>query len=63
MNAEIDAALARDREAYALINAQPILQSLLYDINLLPECIARGDDLRWAQMHAVVEHFRLALRV
>jgi len=52
------ATLEQDRDAYALINAVPLLQSLLYDFNLLPECIARDDTTRWAQMHSLVSHFR-----
>lgn len=52
------ATLDMDREAYALINSQPILASLLYDINLLPEQIGR-DVSRWRSMHSVVSHFRL----
>lgn len=55
------ATIEMDRAAYALINSTPILQSLLYDINLLPECIAKGDNVRWAYMHSIVSHFRLMI--
>lgn len=55
---EVQATLDADREAFGYINATPILQSLLYDINLLPEQLGR-DGAKWAQMHCVVSHFKL----
>lgn len=46
-------------ELLAFINATPLAQSLLYDLNLLPECIT--DALGWMRMAAVCEHLRQAL--
>lgn len=45
-------------ELMAYINRTPLVQSLLYDINLLPEQIE--DSRRWAYMAAVCEHMKVA---
>jgi hypothetical protein len=51
--------MPRDPELTKFINATPLVLSLLYDINLLPEQI---DNARhWAYMVAVCEHMRAAL--
>jgi hypothetical protein len=48
-----------DPELFEFINSTPLVQSLLYDINLLPECV--GDGRQWAYMVAVCEHMKAAL--
>lgn len=42
------------------INASPFLQSLLYDIDLLPEQIKDDDLRRWGYVEAIVGHFESA---
>ena len=42
------------------VNASPLLQSLLYDVNLLPEQTLR-DDVRWAYTVALVRHVEIGL--
>ena len=43
---------------YGIINADPIVTSLLYDLNLLPEQTA-GDPVRYRQTQTVVHHMML----
>jgi hypothetical protein len=45
------------REAFSFINKTPILQSLLYDLNLLPEQLKEGTK-EWDYMMATVLHFQ-----
>lgn len=47
-------------ELFKFINSQPILQSLLYDINLLPEVIKDAE--HFGYMVAVCNHFEMALK-
>lgn len=47
-----------DQTLSAYINEHPVLQSLLYDINLLPEQLER-DSRHWGYMLAVVRHWQL----
>lgn len=44
---------------FKFINETPILQSLLYDINLLPEQIK--DQVRWGYLVAVCSHYEMAV--
>jgi hypothetical protein len=41
------------------INSTPLVMSLLYDLNLLPECVQ--NDRQWAYMVTVCEHMQQAL--
>lgn len=41
-------------------NTQPILLSLLYDMNLMPEQLKEGS-FRWGEMCNIIGHFRQAL--
>ena len=45
-------------EIIAYINATPELQSLLYDLDLLPEQIQDSQHDRQDQMQDIVEHFK-----
>lgn len=57
---EMDASVAAQlRELISFANKTPILTSLLYDINLLPEQIREQKHLVY--MIAVIEHFRVAM--
>ncbi len=40
----------------AKVNASPLLTSLLYDIDLLPEQIKDGDLRRWGYVAAIIGH-------
>ena len=55
MQPESERAAVRDA-----INASPLLLSLLYDLNLLPEQTVE-DDRRWCQTLKVVEHMMDAM--
>lgn len=44
-------------ELYAYINKTPELQSLLYDLDLLPEQL-KDDTHLWRGMENIVEHFK-----
>ena len=52
----------RGEELLDVINETPLLQSLLYDIDLLPEQIKEGDERRYGYMLAVIGHMQSALR-
>jgi len=43
------------------INKHPLIASLLYDINLLPEQIKKDDEKRQSYLYAVVDHMLQAL--
>lgn len=47
-------------DLFKFINSQPILQSLLYDINLLPECCQ--DAMQWYRMVVICNHFELSIK-
>lgn len=47
-------------DLFKLINSQSILQSLLYDLNLLPECCR--DAMQWHHMVTICGHFEMALK-
>lgn len=49
-----------DARALAYINATPLLQSLLYDLDLMPEQLAKHSP-QWAHMLTVVAYMRVAL--
>ena len=48
-----------EREICRVVNATPAIQSLLYDLNLLPEQTL-GDAKRWDYTVTVVRHMQLA---
>lgn len=50
---------AAEKEALAYIRATSLVQSLLYDLDLLPEQLLRGS-LRWSQMMIIARHFQAA---
>lgn len=43
------------------VNSDPILQSLLYDLNLMPEQIG-NDSRKWGYVESIVNHFEDALK-
>ena len=45
-----------------IIDNTPLIASLLYDIDLLPEQIKRGDSRRYLYMMAVIEHMQAAVK-
>jgi len=47
-------------EVYAFINATPLVASLLYDLNLLPECVVK-ESPEWGRMITVCGHMHSAL--
>lgn len=47
-------------ELFKFINSQPILQSCLYDLNLLPECCR--DAMQWYHMVTICGHFEMLLK-
>ena len=44
-----------------VLDENPLIMSLLYDIDLLPEQIKRGDARRRGYMIAVIKHMQAAL--
>ena len=51
---------SRRKFLLAEINKSALLQSLLYDIDLLPEQIKDDDARRWGYVESIVVHFKLA---
>lgn len=53
---------SRQRKRIAkAIDAHPLIASLLYDIDLLPEQIKRGDERREGYLCAIVDHMLYVL--
>lgn len=49
-----------NNEIFAFINTHPVVQSLLYDLDLLPEQLKEGTK-DWQRMYCIVEHFKYAI--
>ena len=42
---------------------KPVMQSLLYDLNLLPEVVATFDSIEmFRKMYLIIEHFKVILK-
>ena len=50
------------REVAKILDAHPLIASLLYDIDLLPVQVERGDTRREFYMVAVIEHMLTAMK-
>ena len=48
-------------EVTKILDAHPLIVSLLYDIDLMPEQIKKGDTRREGYMVAVIEHMLAAM--
>lgn len=47
-----------EKEMLALINATPEMQSLLYDLDRMPEQLKRGSE-EWSEMLNIAQHMKL----